>query len=58
VSSNLDVLQDRLAPGSFGLLVDFDYNTVVISPEVVNRIYPALRGRKMRESRTITMEAF
>jgi hypothetical protein len=46
VSSNLDVLQDRLTPGSFGLLVDFDFNTIVISQEVVKRIYPELTGQE------------
>jgi hypothetical protein len=46
VSSNLDVLQDRLTPGSFGLLVDFDFSTVVISQEVVKRIYPVLTGQE------------
>jgi hypothetical protein len=46
VSSNLDVLQDRLTPGSFGLLVDNDFSTVVISQEVVKRIYPVVTGRE------------
>jgi hypothetical protein len=46
VSSNLDVLQDRLTPGSFRWLVDFDFSTVVILPEVVKRIYQAFTGEE------------
>lgn len=43
VSSYLDILQDRLTPGSFGLLVDAasDFTTVVISEHVVRKIFPA-----------------
>ena len=44
VSSYLDVLQDSLTPSSFGMLVDADFSTLVISQEVVNRVYPKLTG--------------
>ncbi|CAB9514302.1 activated protein kinase catalytic subunit alpha-1 [Seminavis robusta] len=44
VSAFLDDLQDALTPNSFGLLVDFNFNTIVISQEVVNRLYPERTG--------------
>jgi serine/threonine protein kinase len=46
VSTSLDVLQDNLTPGSFGMLVDSDFSAIVISQEVVNRIYPKLTGQE------------
>ena len=46
VSSYLDVLQDSLTPTSFGMLVDSDFSTIVISQEVVNRIYPKMTGNE------------
>ena len=49
VSAFLDVLQDSLTPHSFGLMVDSAFNTIVISQEVVRRIYPARTG--MEEER-------
>jgi hypothetical protein len=49
VSAFLDVLQDSLTPKSFGMLVDSEFNTIVISQEVVNRIYPTRTG--MEEAR-------
>ena len=49
VSAFLDVLQDSLTPHSFGLMVDSNFNTIVISQEVVRRIYPARTG--MEEER-------
>jgi hypothetical protein len=49
VSAFLDVLQDSLTPRSFGMLVDGDFNTIVISQDVVNRIYPMQTG--MEEAR-------
>ncbi|CAB9529589.1 Receptor-type guanylate cyclase gcy [Seminavis robusta] len=47
VSAFLDVLQDSLTPSSFGLLVDKDFHTIVISQQVVHRIYPARTGFEM-----------
>ena len=44
VSAFLDVLQDSLTRHSFGLLVDSDFNAIVISREVVRRIYPERTG--------------
>mmetsp|Transcript_25785 Transcript_25785/g.76132 ORF Transcript_25785/g.76132 Transcript_25785/m.76132 type:complete len:1240 (-) Transcript_25785:267-3986(-) len=44
VSSLLDVLEDRMADRSFGILVDVDFNTIVISQSVVERIYPSRTG--------------
>jgi Protein tyrosine and serine/threonine kinase len=44
VSAFLDVLQDSLTPMSFGLLVDANFNAIVISQEAVNRIYPERTG--------------
>ena len=44
MSELLDVLTNRLTKGSFALLVDFDLNVVVISQEVVERIYPERTG--------------
>ena len=44
VSSLLDVLRDRLTQDSFAILVDSDFNTIVISQEVVERIYPRRTG--------------
>jgi hypothetical protein len=44
VSSFLDVLQDSLTPKSFGMLVDSNFNTIVISQAVVERIYPERTG--------------
>jgi hypothetical protein len=49
VSAFLDVLQDSLTASSFGMLVDSNFNTIVISQEVVNRIYPKRTG--MEEAR-------
>ena len=44
VSSLLDVVNGRLTDGSFGMLVDMNLNIVVISQEVVEKIYPSLTG--------------
>ncbi|KAL9190468.1 hypothetical protein ACHAXT_007679 [Thalassiosira profunda] len=44
LSTLLDVLTDRLTKGSFALLVDFDLDVIVISQEVVEKIYPARTG--------------
>jgi hypothetical protein len=44
ISSFLDFLGDRLTVGSFGLLVDADFNVIVISQAVVDMIYPKLTG--------------
>jgi tRNA A-37 threonylcarbamoyl transferase component Bud32 len=44
VSSYLNVLQDTLAKGSFGILVDNDFSTIVISEEVVRLLYPERTG--------------
>lgn len=49
VSSYLDVLQDTLTKGSFGVLVDADFHTIVISEHVVKKIYPTRTG--MEEAR-------
>ena len=49
ISSFLDVLTDSLTPGSFAMLVNSDLNTIVISQEVVKRIYPERTG--MEEER-------
>jgi serine/threonine protein kinase len=49
ISEFLNDLQDKLTSDSFGLLVDSKFNTIVISHEVVRRIYPAMTG--MEESR-------
>ena len=49
VSAFLDVLEDSLTPHSFGMMVDSDFNTIVISEEVVRRLYPIRTG--MEESR-------
>jgi hypothetical protein len=46
VSSYLDILQDSLTTGSFGVLVDSDFNTVVISEVVVKKIYPERTGNE------------
>lgn len=44
VSSYLDLLQDTLTRKSFGVLVDSEFNTIVISEDVVKRIYPERTG--------------
>ena len=44
VSSYLNVLEDSLTPNSFGVLVDKDFSTIVISQTVVDRIYPKRTG--------------
>lgn len=40
----LDALTDRLTKGSFALLVDFELNVVVVSQEVVEKLYPERTG--------------
>jgi hypothetical protein len=51
ISEFLSDIQDKLTDGSFGILVDSNFNTIVISQEVVRRIYPARTG--MEESRIV-----
>ena len=44
VSSYLDVLQGSLTPSSFGILVDSQFSTIVISQDVVKKLYPERTG--------------
>ena len=40
ISSYLNVLEDSLTPNSFGVLVDKEFSTIVISQTVLDRIHP------------------
>lgn len=44
VSTLLDVLENKLTNGSFGILVDSSFNTIVISQSVVEKVYPPRTG--------------
>ena len=46
VSSYLDILQQSLTPNSFGMLVDADFHTIVISEYVTQKIYPTYTGNE------------
>ena len=44
VSTLLDVVQNTMTANSFGILVDINFNTIVISQPVVDLIYPPRTG--------------
>lgn len=44
VSTLLDVLENKLTKQSFGMLVDSNFNTIVISQPVVELVYPERTG--------------